>query len=67
MCLTNYFQEMEFIAGLVRVGTIPKECLESVLNMLYPNKTDTEIKEVMDRIFDPKLQASQPPMDRKQA
>lgn len=58
---------MEFIAGLVRVGTIPKECLESVLNMLYPNKTDTEIKEIMDKIFDPKLQSKQPAMDRQQA
>lgn len=58
---------MEFIAGLVRVGTIPKDCLESVLNMLYPNKTDAEIQEVMDKIFDPKLQNKQPPMDREQA
>jgi len=58
---------MEFMAGLVRVGTIPKECLDSVLNMLYPNKTDEEIKEIMDKLFDPKLQAKQPPMDRAQA
>lgn len=58
---------MEFIAGLVRVGTIPKECLESVLNMLYPNKTDIEIKEIMDKIFDPKLQGQQPAMNREQA
>ena len=47
---------MEFIAGLVRVGTIPKQELEAVLHQLYPNKTDQEFKEIFDKIFDPNLQ-----------
>ena len=47
---------MEFIAGLVRVGTIPKQELEAVLHQLYPNKTDAEFKEIFDKIFDPNLQ-----------
>jgi len=58
---------MEFIAGLVRVGTIPKDDLESVLQMLYPGKSEQEMKEIMDKIFDPKLQSKQPPMDHQEA
>jgi Ca2+-binding EF-hand superfamily protein len=50
---------MEFIAGLVRVGTIPKEELESVLRMLYPGKSEAEFKEIFDKIYDPKTQPAQ--------
>ncbi|XP_052251546.1 trichohyalin-like isoform X1 [Dreissena polymorpha] len=60
-------QEMEFIAGLVRVGTIPKEELESVLRTLYPGKSEEELKDILGKIFDPKLQTNQPPMDHAQA
>ncbi|XP_053407084.1 trichohyalin-like isoform X2 [Mercenaria mercenaria] len=52
-------QEMDFIAGLVRVGTIPKEELESVLHMLYPGKSEAEFKEIFEKIFDPRTQAKQ--------
>ena len=52
---------MEFIAGLVRVGTIPKEELEAVLRQLYPSKTEQEFKEIFDKIFDPNLQKKRPP------
>ena len=47
---------MEFIAGLVRVGTIPKEELENILHMLYPGKSEKEFKEIFDKLFDPALQ-----------
>ena len=56
----SLLQEMEFIAGLVRVGTIPKEELEAVLRQLYPNKSEQEFKEIFDKIFDPNLQPKGP-------
>ncbi|XP_052773636.1 trichohyalin-like isoform X2 [Mya arenaria] len=60
-------QEMEFIAGLTRVGTIPKEELESVIQTLYPGKSEQELQEILNKIFDPKLQTNKPPMDHAQA
>ncbi|KAL4231314.1 smoothened signaling pathway [Mactra antiquata] len=59
-------QEMDFIAGLVRVGTIPKDELENVLRMLYPAKTDEEFKEIFDKIFDPKAQPTNAPPPSKE-
>ena len=59
--MTVSVQEMEFIAGLVRVGTIPQKELEAVLHQLYPNKTEQEFKEIFDKIFDPNLQPKPAP------
>lgn len=57
---------MEFIAGLVRVGTIPKDELESVVRMLYPGKSEEEFKEIFDKIFDPRTQPTQGPQMSKE-
>jgi hypothetical protein len=47
------FQELKFIAGLVRVGSFDQAELVGVLHLLYPQKTDAEINAVMKEIFDP--------------
>lgn len=50
------FQELRFIAGLVRVGSFDQQELIDVLRILYPQKTDTEIQAVMKEIYDPNFQ-----------
>ncbi|KAL5022621.1 hypothetical protein ScPMuIL_001776 [Solemya velum] len=43
-------QELQFIGGLVKVGSIPKEELVTVLNMLFPGKTDAEKQAIYNKI-----------------
>lgn len=59
-------QEMEFIAGLVRVGKIPKEELESVIKILYPAKSDQEMKDIFNKIYDPSIQTNNQPVTHAQ-
>ncbi|XP_078310950.1 uncharacterized protein LOC111136197 isoform X3 [Crassostrea virginica] len=61
-------EELKFIAGLVRVGSFDQQELVDVLHLLYPQKTDDEIKKVLQEIYDPSLQPPTkdvPPLSRK--
>ena len=52
-------QEMEFMAGLVRVGKFKKEEMHSVLRMLFPRKSEEEVRELMLKLYDGEI----PPTD----
>ncbi|KAL3864064.1 hypothetical protein ACJMK2_005770 [Sinanodonta woodiana] len=46
-------QELQFIGGLVKIGQFNKEELNTVLGILYPNKTDADISDILVKIYDP--------------
>ncbi|XP_046570165.1 LOW QUALITY PROTEIN: limbin-like [Haliotis rubra] len=43
-------QELQFIAGLVKVGGVQTEELVLVLQMLHPGKSQTQLQEMLDKI-----------------
>lgn len=42
---------MEFIGGLVKYSSLQQSECVTVLNMLFPSKTDEEIKKIMALIY----------------
>ncbi|XP_006816669.2 uncharacterized protein LOC102806903, partial [Saccoglossus kowalevskii] len=44
-------QEIDFIASLVRHGGYEKNELQGILLLLFPNKSDEQIREVLERIY----------------
>ena len=45
------FQEMKFLAGLVRIGHLSRNELIDVLHMLFPGKTEESILEILSKIY----------------
>ncbi|XP_041369582.1 limbin-like [Gigantopelta aegis] len=52
-------QELQFISGLVKVGSFKKDDLVHVLHMLFPGKTSEDIKEILEKIYNEKEAANQ--------
>ncbi|XP_071089451.1 limbin-like [Haliotis cracherodii] len=50
-------QELQFIAGLVKVGRVQQEELVLVLQMLHPGKSQTQLQGMLDKIADKDSQA----------
>lgn len=47
-------QELEFVAGLIRVGAFQQNEVMGVLQVLFPTKSDKQLKDIMSKIYDPK-------------
>lgn len=48
---SDVFQELEFIGGLIKYGKLQQGEVEAVLNMLFPTKSDAEIKDIMTTLY----------------
>lgn len=53
-----YQQELEFVAGLIRVGAFQQNEVMGVLQVLFPTKSDKQLKDIMSKICDPKQEPS---------
>ena len=59
-------QELQFINGLVRLGSVKMDELEGVIDMLFPLKTPEEKKKMMDVLtegYEPSKDRSDPDRD----
>ncbi|KAJ8317460.1 hypothetical protein KUTeg_005364 [Tegillarca granosa] len=60
-------QELEFVAGLIRVGAFHQNDVMGVLQVLFPTKSDKQLKDIMSKIYDPKQTPSKNVEEEKSA
>ncbi|XP_077991891.1 uncharacterized protein LOC144446076 [Glandiceps talaboti] len=58
-------QEFEFLSGLIKHGGYQKSELQSILLLLFPNKSDKQINELLDKMY--KRDGAETEEDEKEA